>query len=993
MKIKHYALIIILAIIFNILFFNNKNIEINALQNENDVYITMDCQMNTNSTELNETLMINGSYQFWNEPQLNLGNYSHESQSIEISDIKHYFTNQSSNSSVFDNRFNQSIITTQLTNFEFSEGMDIYFDINIEYDILNHSYIFDYDNFYYEIMDWGTSMDIIRLNDYYYICDMDYAVYRYNLDFTGRTLMYQSSDTTLDFWSLTFFDNHIWIIDDNYRKVYKLNDDFTLDTIYTLVGSGETRGICNNGTNLFISDDGSSNYVYVYDKSFSLVKTYTISQMSHLSDINYDGEFFYFTDYDIGVYDVWVYTKDFIYTGLRFNKNAIIDYASMGFYFDNITGNWLFVNPSGNDKIYVLNRTDIFCNQINITYQILGINYTDSLNLTEYEIIYNSYTNVIHKYRINSSQFIYYNYTYDVIIPTQIVNFVFNNSLIFDDDFWNFTIIYNGSISKVPTEVNLKINNINVLDLSYNSGILFFYDFQDWINITSDITIEFKLNIELLFSFINIPLEIISKSYLHNNFKLLSNFKIYIEFINFDIDLDLKKVYLNSILRTIVNNTKINPNILMIPSNIFYLDIILDDYIYKQLTEVNSTQITNNPSTDINSINFINYFNSSTNFEYWFMENNYDILSIEMNHYGKIISDITIENNFYYFKEGLNEGEIIEANIIFNPNWDIILTITFNNGTYANLKIRYKADFSISNVSLILDLSSYNLYAENWNYDGIQNIDTLTLIVPNINFSNSYQTINLIGVSDIPLINYTYIQSEISKNKITQDSEVAFQIYLQFNYYTQTFYFIKSSDWSIYQFYYGNMNYSVQTISSSLILVEGEGFDPSINDSWLFMKTKPFTLVNFTFKNELITIEIDSTLLVNYTYFLYLFIIEQTHTLNSSDLYLSSLTDTEISNYLYFERDFIPQGKTIIYISLNYTTIWEIIINSIIIFAIAGAFIGVYYYLKRNEKAKDKISDWVNEKVVKKLEKDKDEKGFESVELSVKENKIIIKGK
>ena len=183
-------------------------------------------------------------------------------------------------------------------------------------------------------------------------------------------------------------------------------------------------------------------------------------------------------------------------------------------------------------------------------------------------------------------------------------------------------------------------------------------------------------------------------------------------------------------------------------------------------------------------------------------------------------------------------------------------------------------------------------------------------------------------------------------------------------------------------------------MSDTLIKVSGSGFDPSITSSYLHFDTTPFTTVDFDFSENIITITIVSKFDVDNCVFMTTFDPSGVHTLSvlKSPLTINELSDSgDYEGYLRFWVSEIPEGTTIIKIKVNFTTPLELFLQSIILFAVSGAMIGTYYYFKRNEVAREKAKKWINQKIVKKLERKEKEKGLKEVKMEIKDGKIYIK--
>ena len=159
---------------------------------------------------------------------------------------------------------------------------------------------------------------------------------------------------------------------------------------------------------------------------------------------------------------------------------------------------------------------------------------------------------------------------------------------------------------------------------------------------------------------------------------------------------------------------------------------------------------------------------------------------------------------------------------------------------------------------------------------------------------------------------------------------------------------------------------------------------------------KPFENVDWQFESNIITITINSTMVVDNAYFIYQFDPSGVHSLNllQSNITINDLSDSgDSEGFLSFTTPRVLKGITIIKIKVNFATPLEMLIQSIIIFAVCGLFIGLYYYLKNNEKTLKKVKGFIGKRVLDKLKRKTEERGVNEVVLEIKNNKIYLKNK
>lgn len=420
------------------------------------------------------------------------------------------------------------------------------------------------------------------------------------------------------------------------------------------------------------------------------------------------------------------------------------------------------------------------------------------------------------------------------------------------------------------------------------------------------------------------------------------------------------------------------------------------------LNDLQRIQLTTNPRTDEDSVEFRDFLVASRDFSYWYFYNTYDINSVDMlNKRTSSLTESFDENNSrYYFIDSAQDDDIYQSDLDYDPNWDVSYEVIENTGVYSRIKVTYKADMAISNVTIVLDLSDDNVYNSEWTKNATQGKNTMILEIPNREFTSSYQSFYIEGVSDTPFAEIREIESDQNWNRLAEDTEIDFAAYLKYPKYSQTYLLDVNESWICYDVYYADESYSIKSISDTRIYFKGRGFDSSVKDSYLHFRATPFTTAdwNYNENTNIITITIVSTLDVEKVSFEYYFDPSGVHDLElmnaTNDFTLYNLTDSEKLGYLTFHSYEIHEGTTIITIHVNFSTPLEIFMNSIIIFIVGGGFIGAYYYLQKNEEVTQKIKKFVGPKI------DKIEQKFgkgDSDDLVIKKTKneirIEFKGK
>lgn len=429
--------------------------------------------------------------------------------------------------------------------------------------------------------DWSYTGDSYPLSQGYYLrdifwdgtyfwtaCEWYHRIYKYNSDWSYMG-SYNIGSQNLVFDIFIVDGSNRWIIGDSYDRVIKFTDTYRISKDYFGGGYTYMQTHISEGLNLKSSvySDVSSwsvDYFVINCKTTtsnevklrllkdgSIVKDLVIIQSGNTN----------FTDQYINV-DIG---ENIVFDQLMFS-GSFVDTKYFKCYDIELRRCPLIQN------IWV----DIF------EYSVLGLDYNESFQLNEESINYISSYEANLTYYFDSSVFSHFNNTADLTIKNQNTTLIFDLSFEMDINI-SFYISWSSNEWVIPTDIDLTINDEEVVDQSYNSGFVGFDSYPDNLVITATDMIYFELNITIIFTF-SIDLEIISKTHLHKTFELLSDHLIIIESIGFDVDLNLKKIYLNSIEYSATNPSLID--ISMDTGNTYYLDVILTESIYRPLNQV-----------------------------------------------------------------------------------------------------------------------------------------------------------------------------------------------------------------------------------------------------------------------------------------------------------------------------------------------------------------------------------------------------------------------
>jgi len=851
-------------------------------------------------------------------------------------------------------------ITEQLTQTNgIIEGLNITYGFNTtSYQIVNF-YIWDFTNTQWYLIESCESYCDISLKNWTII---NYAYEQ--IDFVNSTKHFILN-----------------IVATNYTTEFTLNLDYLV--IETKLANGSTYRFCpslnivfknpvfvSEAFNITTNAIQTSNYsianITFWDNVSNTVQSIGNSEGQYNITLNFTSSTYY---------DISVFCNDSSGAWIRINVSNLfvrkmacfIDVLNLKSYYDHnqtISFNASLRDCSNtplNNQIInysLTNQSDSIINQSTLTTNALGdaIFYfeSDYTHLGFFHINFSFYSNIY----LNYSKLM----SFELLPIQRSVNSTDVNLQVNSNNVINNAIQINGTSSISINSLDNTTFDLSIsIFIEYNQS----FSYSDYLSYT----FTFSASTDLTrITIINANLSNIPINFTNYYFDSLSSSNYVLSGTNLEISEAIGEIYYNS--------------------NSFSVQLRY------YTNSVRRVQLTSNPITSVNSVSFTEYYLTNSSFSYWYLVNSYTINGLELYHTrtGTSIeySEFTKEGSFYYFEESSLQNDQFTGTIDYNPNWDISYSVISDTGTYAKLKIDYKADLEISNVNMLIDTSTYNLYAENWTCSATQSSTTFIIDIPNVNFTTSYQTLYLEGYSSIPHFTYYKYESDTNYNRINMDTEVDYAFYLNFTKYTQTFDYIKDSSDTIYSMYYGNKNYSVQTISNTEIRVVGTGFDPSVNDSYFHVRTKPFTLVNFEYENDTITISIDCKYNTTNVYFAYPFQPSGAHDLSTNNESIEGLSDLEISGYLTFTMDELPVGTTVLIINVNFATPLEMFLQALLIFGVGGGFIGVYYYLKRSESAQSKLREW-GKKIQEKLSRKRKEKGFDKIELSVKGDKMYLK--
>jgi hypothetical protein len=449
------------------------------------------------------------------------------------------------------------------------------------------------------------------------------------------------------------------------------------------------------------------------------------------------------------------------------------------------------------------------------------------------------------------------------------INFNINFSISYDIGFYHLNCSYNGTADYTAvwklksfqvrpilravnsTDINLKVNGQPVIhnyiqinnessfmltnyDTSvYDMSIVLKLNYTEEINYSSDLTYS------------NTFVATSDISYLTYSSANLTNYPS--NFTNYHFNDLLSTSY------TIHNN---NFSIDQLIGNLYSSGMSFSiKFTYLDTTQVERIQITATPTTDDNNVVFREYFTASRTFGYWYFHNSMNISSVSLYHNRTATTvaytDFTIENANYYFEKSSQEGDLFTSTTTYSIDWNsyVSYNIITNNGTYCEIDVTYQAPIEINNVTIVLDLTSNQIYAQNWTYNGNQSSIDYVLEIPNISFITTQQTFTITGVSSSPYASFSEFHNEddFTIKSDYEDLEEWYIGYLSYPFYSQSFIARNiNSSWTLDGIHYSGDEYDITSIG----YFECPGWGTGISSSYLRFKTNPISDVERSVKYD-----------------------------------------------------------------------------------------------------------------------------------------------
>jgi hypothetical protein len=288
---------------------------------------------------------------------------------------------------------------------------------------------------------------------------------------------------------------------------------------------------------------------------------------------------------------------------------------------------------------------------MSVNYSINSIDYVE--NITAYQIDYSANLNLTTVlYKIDSSQLLNYDYINDLYI---------NQVNITLDCFHNFTlnISYFTSTSQwvVPSEIDLRLNDNEVIDQSYNSGyvsLLFYQNYLDFTAISPNILFNFTIT---SYYTQQLSMNVISKTYLDKTIILTSNHNLTLTQVDILFDADILHTYINNLDYS--DDFTFYPSLFVNVESSLHFEIILAESTYLELDDVSLLSNQSSSFFLFASSNSISY-SSISDLNYIFSLPDNFILENSILSFSNLLYEepyLHIENNSYSETYGMNPSK------------------------------------------------------------------------------------------------------------------------------------------------------------------------------------------------------------------------------------------------------------------------------------------------------------------------------------------------
>lgn len=318
--------------------------------------------------------------------------------------------------------------------------------------------------------------------------------------------------------------------------------------------------------------------------------------------------------------------------------------------------------------------------------------------------------------------------------------------------------------------------------------------------------------------------------------------------------------------------------------------------------------------------------------------------------------------NTFYFTYDATIYDVFIIHVVINPQFSTSVYQEFNNGTNANFTTVIDSDIAITNLRCQVDLSSFEVFMQNWSINGIDSIVSqaenriLMFTLPEIDAGTNTYTLN--GRATIPIAqiaNYVIQPYTI----LSQDVEILYYGYLSYPVYSKGFQVNTSqfgAEYTLDGVHYMNTSLDIDEIG---MFSCSSGWGTGITSSYVRFTARPVTGISQTRNGTTVTLVINSSLPV----------LEGWYVLNIDDVgnRRVSFDITEYSTATYNSTACIVQGMVLEHGTNEFTFTIRIIdaienmLFALPIIVVILIAIVIYYTRKRKitwDSIKSSVKNW-----------------------------------
>ena len=735
--------------------------------------------------------------------------------------------------------------------------------------------------------------------------------------------------------NLTFYDNY-----DNWER-WSIN--YTIISVISISTAYENPVLAMESNNFSVHISSSySIYQVFYDNSTNYIKQYDNSSYPiYLYDFDFNVIYSYEHVYDVSIKVSSIYGDDFYCNISNIHVVKIISNLDV----QNLKSQY--------DQDDFLNATVSLKDIYNQPIDNVHVNYT--LEDPDSIIIVNSSSIT----GVNGDIQIYYDFALNWTHGYYHLNASYDGSTQYLM-YWELTSFILNPIERSvnSTDIALKVDSHDVIDnfIRINGTSNFLITLSD--NATFDLTIDIILNYTE-----NVPYE--------ETFDYTFTFQatddvISLGILNANISsvpANFSKYYLNDVVSTDYSLNVDNLGILGVIGDDLYNGNSFEVKLRYHVNAKKSYQMTSAPKTNVNSVEFQEHLLASRDYSYWYFSNvlTMNSISLEQLRTGDDITSFSNNGSMYYFEKASLEDDLFVSTIDYDPNWKVSYTYT-STGTACTLRVSYKADLNVDNVTIVLDLEKDNLWMDEWDNNRTQDNSTFILELSRMNFTTTSQSITIRGTSDTPTASISSYECQEFVSIDNSGKEYEYRGYVKYSTYSQTFKLTGiKNNWTLDGMHYEDIT---MTIRKSDGYFSCSGFDSSITSSYLKFKANPVKKF-YIEDNEIdkLTINIDCNLPIGYGMIIFSIPSANRYRFKTQLTNLTSMGEILENDFYMFLAEDLKAGHNKIeieYVIYNLTDTWVLLVP-LILFSIG--VLGLYYYMKRKE---------INEKIEAMTPKERD---------------------